>query len=288
MLDGIAQRRAIVGIAQPRELLLARKAHERVPRRHAGVERRARARSIGRSNGWLRSSEKIAAPRARRLVEERLRAVPARARHVHLVAAAEPLDHDRQPAAHAELDRGAPRRPRRARRPRSSADTRCCRRPRGPSPRRARRARRSDAKRLGTGRPSPSTCVGECDDENPAAPAAIASRTHAAHRGDLVGRRLALRRVRPHHRAAQRRVADVAGEIHAEPSRARSEIFRERLELERDAVERGRRHALHHREHRAQVGAVRLARGRDREPAVAREHGRDAVMARRDRRTDRR
>jgi hypothetical protein len=78
-------------------------------------------------------------------------------------------------------------------------------------------------------------------------------------------------------------VAEIAREVDAEPARPRRKVFPERLEVERYALERGRSHALHHREQRAQVGAVFAARGCDREPAVARERGGDTVVARGDR-----
>ena len=45
-----------------------------------------------------------------------------------------------------------------------------------------------EANRLGTGRSSPSSWVGPCDDEKPAAPASMASATTRAHLLDLVRR----------------------------------------------------------------------------------------------------
>src|SRR5262245_62479075 len=104
MLDGAAQARALLRVAELRELLRVREPHDRVPGRHAGVERRAAIevdRAIERVVAQQREDGGAA---ARRLLEELLRALPAGTRHVHLVAPAEALDHDRQPARLTELD----------------------------------------------------------------------------------------------------------------------------------------------------------------------------------------
>src|SRR5262249_20379072 len=70
--------------------------HARPPGPLRGTERA--------SDGVVAHQREVRRAAPRRLVEDRLRATPARTRNVPLVAPAEPLDHDREAALHAELD----------------------------------------------------------------------------------------------------------------------------------------------------------------------------------------
>ncbi len=134
------------------------------------------ARSIGRSNGWLRSSEKIAAPRC---------AASSRNAFARSHPAPGTSTLSRPPSPWITIGN-------RLRTPSSinscsseasSPPTTLFGRyemlppPACPASSTSRVNSPSDAKRLGTGFASPSTWVGECDDEKPAAPAAIASRS---------------------------------------------------------------------------------------------------------------
>jgi hypothetical protein len=77
------------------------------------------------------------------------------------------------------------------------------------------------------------------------------------------------------------RVADVTGEVDAEPALQHGEELGERLKLvPRDPRQRDRIHVLHFRENAFDELLIRLADRSRREAAVTRQDGRDAVKAR--------
>ena len=103
-----------------------------------------------------------------------------------------------------------------------------------------------------------------------------------AHLGDLLGRGLAADGVGAHHVAADRAVTDEEAGVHRDPALEAVEELAEGLPLPVDAVlERGERHALDPGHHPAQVVGVAVVQRREREAAVAADHGGDAVHARR-------
>ena len=102
------------------------------------------------------------------------------------------------------------------------------------------------------------------------------------HRGDLVGGRGALARVVAHHPAPHRAVADVAAGVDAElPLVAIPEVAEAPAREAEALLERRLRHAFDAAQHPGEPRHVLGLRGREREAAVAREHGGDAVPRRR-------
>ena len=149
--------------------------------------------------------------------------------------------------------------------------------------RRARRTRRVGPSRDGTGLPSPSVCASPSDDEKPSAPAANDSCSEPHHRRDLLvrSRGRAWRR-RPSRRGAcvewpTRKPALTA----SRPSRRSSHSPKARQSHARPASSDVERHALDPRHHLHHVVDVLGSERRDREPAVAADHGGDAVQRRR-------
>ena len=138
------------------------------------------------------------------------------------------------------------------------------------------------AQRLATGWPSPSLCEDDCVNEKPERAGLERAAELGAHLGDLLGRRLAADRVRAHHVAADRAVADEEARVHRDAALEAVEELGEGLPLPVGAVlERGEGHALDLRHHPAEVVGVAVAERREGEAAVAADDGGDAVHARR-------
>ena len=98
------------------------------------------------------------------------------------------------------------------------------------------------------------------------------------HRRDLVGRRVALRRVVAHHVAPQRAVPDVGGHVHTDAAFEAVEEVAERAAREVDAGrQRVGRHPLDPAEHEHQPRDVVGAGRGEGEPAVPGEEGRHTV-----------
>ncbi len=213
-------------------------------------------------------------------VEERARRLPGRGRRVGLVATAEALDDDRQPAHRAEPDEvvlvlGVDA----ADRARGQVRDRARAAPPGLFGQRrelvaARQARRHRAVgEIEVGRGGRRRHAGRAGRHGLG--------EHRPHGADLVVVCRARGRVGAHDPAAQVRVADVAREVDAQPSPTRLQELRERhAVVPRDGAERDRVHVLDPGEDPGQeLAVVGLARC-DGEPAVPGDDGRDAVEAR--------
>ena len=139
------------------------------------------------------------------------------------------------------------------------------------------------AKRLGTGLPSMPRCGNAKLVAKPAAPGVHRLAEDVLHARALFLGGGALVRVVTHHEQTQRGVPDVGGEVDADAVVGdRREVLGEGREVPRDAGgERGDVHVLDVLERAGDQLVVLGARRGDREPAVARDHGGDAVEARR-------
>ena len=141
----------------------------------------------------------------------------------------------------------------------------------------------SSAERDGTGLPSPSTCDAVHDDEKPMAPPVNASRNNCCICATWAGVARSCDRGISHHHAAHRRVP--GHERHVERGASAIdgiEVLARRVPSPRHAgAQRLERHAFDARQHAHDVVAVGVGERRDGEPAVAPDHGRDAVQRRR-------
>ena len=124
--------------------------------------------------------------------------------------------------------------------------------------------------------------MSSCDDEKPSAPSRIACRTSSCMCGDLVGARRPVRGLVAHDVAAHGGVADVAAGVDAQATLEPAPEVAEAAALPAQALaQRLDRHAFDPAQHLRQPVAVAEARRRQREAAVAGQHGGHAVPRRR-------